>query len=901
MGDLEDALAEATALREALATAKTEADSRYDAVKKQQADAKAKAKAIILRQRAEANQKVEVLEKEKERQAEELKIVKDMLREEAEGKKRFRGRVEELEVLVERGKNDLERLVGEKGAVEEKVRVIEDELRIREAEVKAVKESGSEQREGLEKLVAELEEELRCEREQIEKGGGEERVVNGEIKAQQERSDVDGKMEEASEKIAQLEITCERLEKENETLLKKAQSEMATPPDDGTPKHMPIEDAQGPLLLENLREAEELMRVKRDECNELKSELSRLRNVITALEAEVHAAKASPAPAAGTDALPEDLDKAREELKSAQKTHQKAMDELVSQKQKIEEHLARAEESVVKFRSDLESSELALQEEREKVLRERQRASEATANDDDSKKILEAKVSELERVIASKQADIVKVRDKARTYLKDINAEKREMEEKMKHEVEALRKDLVEEQEKVQQTEQRAESSSSELDNCLALIREKQKSLQMLKMTISTEKKAAEEARRERDSLRAEFAGYKERARFALQEKQSVADASGAAVEAATASLRSEVEKVRKDNIQLRKQIASLKQCGSKMQEVLDRAEKAEAAVDLLRKDAKGASAANYSQIDILEEKIAALESEVAIVQASAEDAEARHDTTMMRLEAAERALRGAEVRAEEAARLSNKTIEGLKKQVETLESALERAEQSSAAAQRTAAAAAKALAFTSPQEKEETTGADRNVDRSPHGRDSISSDMSSYNSQAALNTGRASFAAAMEGHSGSLGLGVQSDSLLLDGNGKANDADLLARDKQITVLTTQVVELGALLDDAQQEANLKSEQTALLKAEVKNLDAKLAAAEKLQNGAPFSYLRTIVVRYLETDDPTLLPVVANVLSFTKEEEARVMASKGSISSASTLSANSQKAGYFSLPFLGSR
>jgi GRIP domain len=105
----------------------------------------------------------------------------------------------------------------------------------------------------------------------------------------------------------------------------------------------------------------------------------------------------------------------------------------------------------------------------------------------------------------------------------------------------------------------------------------------------------------------------------------------------------------------------------------------------------------------------------------------------------------------------------------------------------------------------------------------------------------------------------------------------------------------SALLGYAQNESEIREQQTALLKSELRDVQAKLLAAEKLQNGAPFSYMRTIVARYLETGDPTLLPVVCDLLSFSDDESRRVRAARTGISKA-----GSNQVSYFSkMPFLG--
>ena len=882
MGELETLRAEVTSLRDAAAAASRDADARVDALKRQQADARAKAKAVILRQRAEADERVRRLEGEKRRQAEELAVVKEVLRGEREQAAGRKERAEEMAVLVAAGKADLGTAVAEKCRAEESLRQAE-----------GVAERGRNAREDLETRVRELERELEAERE---RRAATHSTPNGELLADAEADALRGELDAARERITQLESACKQLEREKDSLaaVAAAASEAASA---GSQKESTQRES-GPS-------ADSLVQVDKGVFENQKAELSRVQDVVARLELELQSAEA--ANVAGDELAEKSkselaetskkLSSAQEELKAVQENHRIAVEDLNKRRAEVEKKLANAEREVARFRTDLGKSEEALQQERNNVLQVKKKASEVGSTVDDSKKILEAKVGELERIIASKQADIVRVRDKAKSYLRDINAEKRDMEERMRREAESLRSQLVEEQNKLKEEEQRAESLSTELDNCLALIREKQKSLQVLKMTITTEKRSAEEARREIESLRTEFGAYKGRARIALQEKETSADASEAAIDSATSTLRAEVEQLREDNVSLRKQITTLKQADSQMNALLDRAQKAEAAVDLLRKDATGVSTTTYRQIDALQEKIASLETDLIAARASTEDADARQETTMMRLEAAERALRGAELRAEEAGKLSVKSIESMNKQIESLKSALSCAEQSSAAAQRTAAAAARALGPAPSQEDETVSssgGRARNHIMSPQQQDSIASDRSSYASLSprTMHMGRSSLAVAMERHTGIYGV---------DSNERVDEASLEARDRQIVVLTSQLAELGALLDDAQQEGALKSEQTDVLKAEVKNLDAKLAAAEKLQNGAPFSYLRTIVVRYLETDDPTLLPVISNVLSFTKEEEARIKSRRGSAMPSSTLSANSQKSGYFSLPFFAPR
>lgn len=512
----------------------------------------------------------------------------------------------------------------------------------------------------------------------------------------------------------------------------------------------------------------------------------------------------------------------------------------------------------------------------------------------EARKILEAKLSEMERVVAAKQAEIGKVREKARTYLKELNAEKREMEAKMKDEVAILKSKVGEEHAQVDIANQRADAISAELDSCLGLIREKQKTVQMLNMSLTTEQEHAIAAVKDTEAVKVEFTRYKERARLALEEKDSALAASGVAVQEATSELRVQLNNSRKETDQLRALVESALVEEGETQTLLERARKAEAAIDLLRSNATSASSAAVNKIDALVEKLALVEQELSNAQSSAEDAESRQATTVMRLEACERALRAVELRAGEAERVSKKTIQDLRFKITTLESALKGAKEAADAAQRTAAVAARALSFSGTHVVDAVARIDP--------KDSQIAPLSptTYEGPTSpqyTNGGPyGSLAEAMAGHSNSLGIQQSRDERP---NGSFDDPAYLMHDKQIAVLSAQLAELGELLDEAQEETQLRTEQSKLLKAEVKELGAKLTAAEKLHNGAPFSYLRTIVVRYLESDDSALLPVVANVLSFTEDEVARVKARRTGSSRSTPAPTGSQTAGYFS--FLSSR
>ena len=83
------------------------------------------------------------------------------------------------------------------------------------------------------------------------------------------------------------------------------------------------------------------------------------------------------------------------------------------------------------------------------------------------------------------------------------------------------------------------------------------------------------------------------------------------------------------------------------------------------------------------------------------------------------------------------------------------------------------------------------------------------------------------------------------------------------------------------------------MKRLVLNLETKFKAAERLNNSAPFEYLKTVMVRSFETGDAKLVPVLAKVLGFSKEETARVISGVEQQNHGGTSNESA-----FSIPFL---
>lgn len=596
------------------------------------------------------------------------------------------------------------------------------------------------------------------------------------------------------------------------------------------------------------------------------------------------------------------LEDAQRKLAEETKSHEEYVRNAKAKESETDKNLAEAKKQFAEAQEELAETKNALEHERNSLKDVSGGASkERSSLHDEEKKVLEAKVAEMERLVASKQAECARVREKARVYLKDLNAERRAVEEKTKEEVDALKKQLETESEKAADAESRLETATREVDNCLAVIREKQKGMQMLKMSITTHKNTAEEARRETESLKLEFMRYKERARLALEEKESAVSSGDDRGKTNHETLNTNLQNAKKEIHDLRKRLSAIQSLEKHNEELRIRVERAETVADLLRKDSTAAmSSTNYSRVDDLQETIAQLEQQLNVTQAAINDAETRHSTTKIRLEAAEKALQNAESRANNTALSYQKTTNDLQARIDSLEISLKRAQEAAASAQRTAAAAAKALAYSATEVED-----DSKTEISNYGRRNINIDDGDYDLDVEVNGSRSTLSVVLEGHSDRLGLSPRpkSESPKTTTNNipeeRNDDFYLQAKEQQIVVLSSQLEELGVLLEEVQQESDLRSEQTEVLKREVKNLDAKLAAAEKLNNGAPFSYLRTIVSRYLETDDVTLLPVICSVLSFSEEETSRIKEIRGSKTTGSTSSMS--KGGYFSLPFIGSR
>lgn len=507
-----------------------------------------------------------------------------------------------------------------------------------------------------------------------------------------------------------------------------------------------------------------------------------------------------------------------------------------------------------------------------------------TAGDDSMK--LEAKVTELERMLAAKNAEIAKVREKARSYLKDMNAEKKEMETRLRASVTAAEQRLATEQAATEEARQETERTVRELDSCLVVIGEKQKSVQALSMAIESEQGATKDAHALAQKTAAEFEAYKERARLALEERDKAVENASAGIDGATADLKEELRTALLESQDLRKALTDAKSEVAKMSDAAERASKAEAALELARSDMSLAFSNSAGRVETLEEDAENLRKKLAASESACSNAESRVSTALVRLEVSERALHAAELAAKENARVADITIKQLREQVLALEKAVFDANASAAAAQRTAAVAARAMAYTSLDGESHATSASQ-LHESP----SVQSELEMASP---LPPVPASPAVATSSRAHSYGPYTDSTNLSELGGGSGatwrNSAsgdvgwrhssadDVASRDDQIAVLMSQISELGALLADAREEYACREQQVDLLKSEVRSLESKLAAADKLSDGTPFELLRTTVLHYMRTGDNKLLPVLAQVLGISEEEMMKVREAHASAS-----------------------
>ncbi len=487
----------------------------------------------------------------------------------------------------------------------------------------------------------------------------------------------------------------------------------------------------------------------------------------------------------------------------------------------------------------------------------------------DEKAALDVKLAGMDAILTEKNTELNKVREKARVYLKQINADKRAAEQRMKGEVDSLKEKLDGMKTLVANAEKNAKAQDAELENCLSLVSEKQKTIQSLNMALSTERGAVANSAKQLLQLREEFAKYKERARVALEERDSRLHKSDTAVETATEELRTELEQVRGQLAETRRQLATAKKHNADAKFNLERAIRAETALELQRSSASTESSVQIANLRKMERQVEMAEERLADVRTRAEEAESRVESLTSRLSSVNQKLTDAVQDAAAKEKVSELELNRLREKVSLLQTQLVKSNSSATAAHRVAAVAARALS-SSPLPGATADRASTSLDMTPRVSPAVShlalspllkGARSHDEGLSRFNSG--SLQKVMASHSHSMGLSSPRSTA-----GESDDAAF--RENQVAVLTSQLSELSTLLDDSQEEAKTREQQNSLLKSEVKRLEQQLGAAQKLHDGAPFNYLRSVVMSYLENPDNALLPVLADVLAISKDELDRI-------------------------------
>lgn len=487
----------------------------------------------------------------------------------------------------------------------------------------------------------------------------------------------------------------------------------------------------------------------------------------------------------------------------------------------------------------------------------------------DEKAAMDVKLAGMDAILTEKNTELNKVREKARDYLKKINADKRIAEQRMQGEMDSLKEKLDAMKTQMANAENNAKEQDSELENCLSLVSEKQKTIQSLNMALSTERGSVANSTKQLQQLRDEFAKYKERARVALEERDSRLHKSDTAVEKATEELRTELGQLRGQFAETRRELSVAKKHGADAKYNLERAIRAETALDLQRSSASTESSVQSANLRKMEQQVEMAEEQLADVRTRAEVAESRVSTLNSRLDSANQKLTDAMQNAAAKEKESELELYRLREKVSGLETQLVKSNSSATAAHRVAAVAARALS-SSPLPAANLDRAGTSQDLTPRGSPAVSTLALSPLLKGARShdEGLARFSSGslqkvMASHSHSMGLSSPRST-----TGEADDAAF--RENQVAVLTSQLSELSTLLDDSQEEAKTREQQNSLLKTEVKRLERQLCAAQKLHDGAPFNYLRSVVMSYLENPDIALLPVLADVLAISKDELDRI-------------------------------
>lgn len=381
------------------------------------------------------------------------------------------------------------------------------------------------------------------------------------------------------------------------------------------------------------------------------------------------------------------------------------------------------------LRAKLAAAEKSVTEARAQVKKLEKQASAPSAGTQNSKELtqlrdekdaLDVKLAGMDAILTEKNTELNKVREKARVYLKQINADKRAAEQRMKGEVDSLKEKLDAMKAQVVGAEKNAKALDAELENCLSLVSEKQKTIQSLNMALSTERGSVSNSAKQLQQLRDEFAKYKERARVALEERDSRLHKSDTAVETATEELRAELDQFRGLLAETRRELATAKKHSADAKFNMERAIRAETALDLQRSSATTESSVQSANLRRMERQVEMAEEQLADVRTRAEEAESRVETLNSRLNSANQKFTDVVQNASAKEKTSELELNRLREKVSGLQTQLVKSNSSASAAHRVAAVAARALS-SSPLPGANIDRAGSSLDMTPRGSPAVS------------------------------------------------------------------------------------------------------------------------------------------------------------------------------------
>uniref|UniRef100_A0A7S3E9I6 Uncharacterized protein n=1 Tax=Rhodosorus marinus TaxID=101924 RepID=A0A7S3E9I6_9RHOD len=344
-----------------------------------------------------------------------------------------------------------------------------------------------------------------------------------------------------------------------------------------------------------------------------------------------------------------------------------------------------------------EETEKRIQDSRKEISELRLKLEEAVSQGDEAKKPASpsvetsVKIAELEKMLGQRQNEVSKTKEKAKQMLKEMNAEKRELEAQFKVELEESGKKLSDAEKSRLATAKELAEANKGLAGAMATINDLQGTLKQLKVDKESSAVAVESAHARAEALEVQYTEYKEHARTALAQKDST-----------IAKLRDSSRVVDEDvQFQIAEGHARAEKLAAKLAEMnivehnLEVAEERSRAMeariaDLTAQLATSSLKASQKEVEVEDAKHL-LMGEIELERGRAEAADQRNAQTLVRMRILEKCLEDAEATNKQLTELHNEEVAKSKRELEELESKRRKDKQSADAARRTVEAAMKA------------------------------------------------------------------------------------------------------------------------------------------------------------------------------------------------------------------